>query len=146
MSWTNLQNHGQVVPHVTGKAELDDLRAAVKRNLEDAAIDDLSDDNRFAIAYQAALLASKMAMACAGYRVKGAGAHQTTFQALPLAMGAGIKKTAAYFDRCRRKRNVIEYDTQGVVSSADVDEIIMQATKLRADVEAWISQQHPMLA
>lgn len=141
-----MQNQGLVAPHTTSKAELDDLRAAVKRNLEDAAVEELSDDNRFAIAYQAALLAAKMAIACAGYRVKGAGAHHTTFEALPLALGTGVKQLADYFDRCRRKRNVIDYDSQGVVSSTDVEEIIRQATKLSQDVDGWISKYHPSFA
>jgi hypothetical protein len=114
--------------------------------LEDAAVEELSDDNRFGIAYQAALISAKMAIACAGYRVKGAGAHHTTFEALKLTMGAGVKKTADYLDRCRRQRNIIEYDSQGVVSSADVDEIIKQATNLSQAVELWISNHHPSLA
>jgi hypothetical protein len=136
MSWKSLLNQG----------ELDDLRAAAKRNLEDAAVEELSDDNRFAIAYQAALISAKMAIACAGYRVKGAGAHHTTFEALPLVLGSSVKAAADYFDRCRRKRNVIDYDSQGVVSSADVEEIIKQATELSRDVEMWISKHHPTLA
>ena len=145
MSWTSLQSQGLVVPHTTSKAELDDLRAALKRNLEDAALDELSDDNRFGIAYQAALLAAKMAIACAGYRVKGTGAHHTTFEALKLALGSGVKKTADYLDRCRRKRNIIEYDSQGVVTSTDVDEILKQASALSRDVETWISKNYPTL-
>lgn len=142
MTWKNLQALGRIEPHATSKAELDDLRAAIERNLRDAAIAELSDDNRFNIAYQAAQLAAKMAIACAGYRVKGSGAHQATFQALPLALGASVKKTADYFERCRRKRNDLVYDSEGVVSSADADEILKRAESFQADVEAWIAKRH----
>jgi hypothetical protein len=121
------------------------LRAAIQRNLDDASIDELSDDNRFGIAYQAALLVAKMAIACAGYRVKGQGAHHTTFQVVPLALGASYQTLADYLDRCRRKRNDIAYDSQGIVSSADVDELVKRATQFAADVEAWIATQHPSL-
>jgi len=145
MTWKDYQRKGQVAAHVTSKAGLDELRAAVRRNLDDAAIEELSDDNRFGIAYQAALLVAKMAIACAGYRVKGQGAHHTTFEVMPLALGAKHRKTADYFDRCRRKRNDIAYDSQGVVSSADALELIKQSTAFASDVEAWIAKNHASL-
>jgi uncharacterized protein (UPF0332 family) len=145
MSWKSLQNQGKVDPHVTSKAELDDLRAVVQRNLDDASIQELSDDNRFGIAYQAALLSAKMAIACAGYRVKGQGAHQTTFQALKLAMGRSVNATADYLDRCRRKRNEMTYDSEGVVSSTDAEELLAKATEFKDTVEAWSAKHHPRL-
>jgi uncharacterized protein (UPF0332 family) len=140
-----LQSEGRVEPHVTSKAELDNLRAAIDRNLQDAAIEELSDDNRFGIAYQAALLAAKMVIGCAGYRLKGFSAHQTTFQALPLAMGASVKKIADYLDRCRRKRNELAYDSEGVVSSRDAEELLRTADGFHKSVEAWIAAHHPKL-
>ena len=145
MSWKSLQSQGKVDPHVTSKAELDDLRAVVERNLDDASIQELSDDNRFGIAYQAALLSAKMAIACAGYRVKGQGAHQTTFQALKLAMGSSVNAMADYLDRCRRKRNEMTYDSEGVVSSADATELLAKAKEFNETVEAWIAKHHPKL-
>ena len=45
------------------------------------------------------MLLAKMVVACAGYRVKGQGSHQTAFLGLPLAVAAGIAKTAGYLDR-----------------------------------------------
>jgi uncharacterized protein (UPF0332 family) len=142
MSWKNLKSQGKVDPHVTSKAELDDLRAVVERNLDDASIQELSDDNRFGIAYQAALLSAKMAIACAGYRVKGQGAHQTTFQALKLAMGSTVNATADYLDRCRRKRNEMTYDSEGVVSTVDAEELFRKAKEFSEAVEAWIAKHH----
>jgi hypothetical protein len=41
----------------------------VGRDLADAAIPGLSEDRRFATAYNAALQTGKMAIACAGYRI-----------------------------------------------------------------------------
>ena len=37
MTWKSLLDDGRVETHVTSKAELDDLRAAIARNLGDAA-------------------------------------------------------------------------------------------------------------
>ena len=61
MSWKKLQAEGKVRAHKASKKELDELRAVIARDLEDAAIQELSDDRRFATAYKAALQASKMA-------------------------------------------------------------------------------------
>ena len=131
MTWKELLAENRVETHATSKQELDDLRSAVERNLGDAAIPQLSADNRFGLAYEAALLLGKMAVACAGYRVKGQGAHQTTFAALKLALGAGISKTAAYLERCRRKRNELSYDMAGVVTDTEATEILAQAITLK---------------
>ena len=136
----------RVEPHATSKQELDDLRRAVERNLRDAAIAQLSTDNRFALAYEGALLLAKMAVGCAGYRVKGQAAHQTTFGALKLAVGPGIAKTASYLDRCRRKRNELSYDSAGVVSDTEAAELLAEARSLQSTIEQWVAQNHPQLA
>ena len=146
MSWKSLQDQDRIEPHVTTKAELGELRAAIERNLNDAEITQLSNDNRFAIAYQAALLVAKMAIACVGYRVKGQGAHRTTFQAMKLALGTSVNVTADYLDRCRRKRNDLVYDSEGVVSSADAAELLKAAKSLYGNVEAWVAKHYPKLA
>jgi hypothetical protein len=119
------------------------VRNAVARNLRDAALGALSADNRFGLAYEAALPLAKMAIACSGYRVKGQGAHQTTFAAFPLILGPSVQKMASYFDRCRRKRNEISYDMADVVTDTEVEEILDLAWKFQQTVEAWIAKNHP---
>jgi hypothetical protein len=144
-TWKKLLDTNRVQTHKTSKPEIDDVRSAVARNLRDAALVALSADNRFGLAYEAALLLAKMAIACSGYRVKGQGAHQTTFAALPLILGPSIQKTASYFDRCRRKRNEISYDMADVVTDTEVQEILDLAGKFQQTVEAWIAKDHPQL-
>ncbi len=51
MSWKKLLAESKVHAHKTSRKELDDLRAVIVRDLEDAAIQELSDDRRFATAY-----------------------------------------------------------------------------------------------
>lgn len=111
VSWKALLANHRVERHTATRRELDDLRSAVDRNLLDAALPGLSADNRFGLAYEAALPLAKMAVACAGYRAKGHAAHQTTFLALEQAMGRGISAEADYLDACRRKRHILSYDT-----------------------------------
>lgn len=55
MSWTNLLANRTVHNHSTSVGEIGDLREVVDRDLDDAAITALSDDRRFATAYNAVL-------------------------------------------------------------------------------------------
>jgi hypothetical protein len=52
----------------TSNKESDDLRAVICGILKMQAIQELSDDRRFATAYNAALQTAKMFMTCAGFR------------------------------------------------------------------------------
>jgi len=144
-TWKELLESRRVETHRTSESEIDDLRSAVARNLRDAALAGLSADNRFGLAYEAGLLLAKMVLACAGYRVKGQGAHQTTFAAIPLALGTSIKETASYFDRCRRKRNEISYDMADVVTDSQAEEILVKTREFEQLVETWIAKNHPEL-
>jgi hypothetical protein len=67
------------------------------------------------------------------------------FQALKLAMGGSVTKSAEYFDRCLRKRNDLVYDSQETVSSADAAALLEAAEKFHKSVESWISKNHPHL-
>ena len=64
MTWQDLLDEGRIAEHTTTRAELDELRAIVARDLADAEIDCLSADRRFATAYNAALQSAKMIIAC----------------------------------------------------------------------------------
>ena len=76
------------------------------RDLADAAVEGISTDRRFLIAYEAALNLATIALYCTGYETHGQGHHWATFQALPAIMGTEYREQAAYFDSCRTKRNV----------------------------------------
>ena len=85
-----------------------------------------------------------MAIACARYRVAvGAGHHQTTFEAVKLALGPGSTNLADYFDTCRRKRNILDYDAAQVATETEADELLNKAQDFARLVEAWIAQHHP---
>ena len=139
-------DNGRVKRHRTSRQEIEDLRAVVERDLQDAGVREISADRRFATAYNAVLQLTKMVIACSGYRVSGIGHHQTTFEALELAMGSKISDLVAYFDTCRRKRNQVDYDSAQVASDTEVDELLAKAEEFRAMVEAWIKVHHPAYA
>ena len=146
MTWQDLLNAQKVRPHKTSRQEVQDLRAVVSWDLADAGIAVLSDDRRFATAYNAVLQIAKIAIACAGYRVVGIGHHQSSFQALEVALGPTAVPFSAYFDQCRRQRNQVDYDLANVATRADVELLIQKSAEVQTLVEAWIKKRHPGLA
>ncbi len=148
MTWQELLAAKRVKRHRTSLAELDELRAGVEVKLKDAELPALSADTRFVTAYGAALLLTKMAIACAGYRLdsKAGGHHKTAFEALPLAMGAEVEELSGYLDLCRRKRNEIDYDRAFVASDADAEELVRRTRQMQILVEEWIAANHSAFA
>ena len=132
--------------HRTSKKELDDIRALIARDLADAGVAAVSADRRFATAYNAALLTAHMVIACAGYRVTAkTGHHKILFDSIKFALGAGADKYADYFERCRRKRNVIDYTRSHVATETEAQEILEKAIEFHGFVEAWIDSNYSNL-
>ncbi|MBI2221652.1 MAG: hypothetical protein HYU53_10645 [Acidobacteria bacterium] len=122
------------------------MRALIARDLADATVAGLSADRRFATAYNAALLAATMAIACAGYRVTArTGHHKISFESIKLALGVAADNYADYFETCRRKRNVIDYTRSRVATGTEAEEILKKATKFYEAVESWIESEFPDL-
>jgi len=122
------------------------MRALVARDLADAGIAGLSADRRFATAYNAALQAANMAIACAGYRVTAkTGHHKITFYSATLALGSSADVYADYFETCRRKRNVIDYTRSHVATETEAKEVVEKSREFSDFVEAWIDSKFPNL-
>jgi uncharacterized protein (UPF0332 family) len=132
--------------HVTSNKELDGMRELIARDLADANLAGLSADRRFATAYNAALTAANMAIACAGYRITAKiGHHQVSLEAAGLAVGPSGEKLLDYFDTCRRKRNRIDYTQSKVATETEAKEIVAKAAEFYELVEQWIAAKHPSL-
>lgn len=144
MTWEDLLANGFVKRHQTSEREISDLRKLIDRDVRDANIDALSDDRRFATAYNAALQISKMAIACCGYRLpKGSGAHHESFETVKVAIPTTeIEELCDYFDICRRKRHNIDYDGADVVTRTETEEIINKTTEYLSIVERWIGDNY----
>jgi hypothetical protein len=139
MSLQTWQADGRLRPHVGSAQETADLLRVVERDLADAGIQVLSSDRRFTTAYNAALQLATIVLRASGYRTAGVGHHWITFQALPELMGAGQQVRADYFDACRRKRNIADYDAAGEISDSETEELLAEALEFRRDVQAWLS-------
>jgi hypothetical protein len=145
MSWKKLLQDNKVHRHTTSVQELTEIRRLVARDLSDATIPALSEDRRFATAYNAALQTGKMAIACAGYRIASVpGHHRLTFEGTKLAVGKPVEALADYFDACRRKRNEIDYTGAAIATGTEADELVLHAISFLDLVERWIESNHPI--
>ena len=144
MSLGDWLRNSWLVEHKTSREEIAGLLAIVERDLANAKVAGLSDDWRLSIAYNAALQAATAALAAAGYRAVREQHHYRTIQSLALTIGWPAPKVNR-FDRFRKKRNIIGYESAGVVSEREAQEMHELATGLRNDVLAWLEKQHPKL-
>jgi uncharacterized protein (UPF0332 family) len=146
VSWKQLLLNKDAQKHTTSKQELNNMRQLIARDLADAVVAGLSADRRFATAYNAALQAANMAIACAGYRITAkAGHHRLTLKSTTMAIGKSAESLADYFETCRRKRNMIDYTQSHVATETEAQEIIEKAREFCELIEAWISTNHPDL-
>jgi hypothetical protein len=75
MSLQDLLNEGYLKAHKTSKNEINQLLVVYERDLVDAQVEDVSDDRRFAIAYNAALMVAVAALAVSGRQATGEAAQ-----------------------------------------------------------------------
>ena len=144
MSWKKLLASKDAQAHATSKKELDAMRELIDRDLADAKVAAISADRRFATAYNAALQAANMAIACAGYRITAkVGHHAVSLEGSRLAVGAPATSLIDYFDTCRRKRNKIDYTQAHVASETEAKEIVTKAVEFCDLIEKWIADNHP---
>jgi hypothetical protein len=73
------------------------------------------------------------------------GHHHLMFEAAGLGPGSSATRSLGFFDGCRRKRNVIDYDRTLVVTRTEAEEIVAEAQAFIEIVEKWIAAHHPKL-
>ena len=139
------QRNSWLVEHKSSREEIEALLAIVERDLANAKVAGLADDWRLSIGYNAALQAATVALAASGFRAAREQHHFRTIQSLALTIGWPAAQVER-FDRFRKKRNMIGYETAGVVSEQEAREMHELAVGLRDDVLAWLRKQHPKLA
>ena len=137
---------GKLRRHRTSAREIADLLAVVDRDLADAAVQEVSADRRFAIAYEAALELATITVYASGYETQGTGHHFNTFQALRETMGTTGQGYADYLDMCRSKRATASYDRAGEISDTEVESLLEEVEAFREKVLAWLRKHHPDLA
>lgn len=144
-SWKQLQSSQLLRPHKSSRQELEGLFAVAERSLKDASVTALSDDGRFLMAYTAAYQLSTIALHASGYQAHGDDHHKVTFSALPVAMGGQFTLTSDYFDRCRKKRNNLQYDNANVTSTSEAEELLKRVERFREELIDWLRGKHAHL-
>jgi uncharacterized protein (UPF0332 family) len=109
------------------------LLKAAQRNIQDAQLLGLSNENRFDAAYKAIMQMANAALQARGFRTLTSkpGHHQTMIQSLVKTMDISFE-TVIVLDALRKQRNVADYSGDLVTDTA-VKESIVQA-KLLWDV------------
>jgi hypothetical protein len=145
MSYDDWLNYGWLRRHEPKPNEIRLLLSVIERDIEASADPNLNSDWRFAIAYKAALQCAGTALKAAGFDVaKGTGSHVRTIQSLQLTLGDDGKKIGVLIDY-RKKRAEGVYQTVGIASDAEVEQIRALACDLRDELVAWLHDNHPQL-
>jgi hypothetical protein len=144
-SLKRLHSEGRLVRHKTSKKEIENLLQLVRRDIKDAKVKGLSTDRKFATAYNAVLQLGMILLYCAAYRTKGAGSHFTVFQAMKGILGKDYAELADYFDACRSKRNITDYDYAGAISKKESKELINEAIEFQKFVLKYLKDNFPHL-
>jgi uncharacterized protein (UPF0332 family) len=138
------EKNGWVARHKTSSREIQDLFRIADRDLADCKTRSISADWRLNIAYNAGLQMAKAALAACGYRASREAHHYRVVQSLALTVGLG-EDLIRQFNQFRKKRNISDYETAGMVSDQEVTAMIELATALRKKIREWFSVQHPKL-
>lgn len=134
-------------PHQTSRDEIQKLFAIIERDLKDCGNEHVSEDWRFAIAYNAARQCCTTALYCRGYKVaRGQSEHYRVIQSLVFTLGNDYKEMRDYLDACRSKRNISDYDMAGAISRSEVEELIEAANELYTALQVWVKNHYPAYA
>lgn len=111
---------------------------AAKRNIVDAELTELSNENRFDVAYKAIMQLANAALQASGLRTLTSkpGHHQTMIQSLVKTVGLETDRMIV-LDALRKQRNIADYSGD-LVEDAAVAECILQAKQLLALTQSWL--------
>lgn len=117
------------------------LLDAAERNIADAELMELSNENRFDVAYKAIMQLANAALQTSGFRTLTSkpGHHQTMIQSLVKTVGIETDRMIV-LDALRKQRNITDYSGD-LAEDAAVAECILQAKQLLSLTQAWLKNQ-----
>lgn len=137
-------NNGWLKEHQTSREEIRSLLYLINRDLNDCQIPELSNDWRFAIAYNAALQCCTIALYCHGYKpARGQSEHYRVIQSMVYTFGEEFTHDRDYLNVCRNKRNISDYDAAGTISEKETEELFAFAIELYHKLEKWLKKIYP---
>ncbi|MEZ5357619.1 MAG: hypothetical protein R3F48_02230 [Candidatus Zixiibacteriota bacterium] len=143
MTLQNWLNNGWLREHVANGQEVRDLLQKIDRDIADAAITEVSLDWRLTMADFAGIGCATTALRVCGYRIPGgAGNHQRTIQSLRYTLNPD-KDIIISLEAISKKRSIVNYDTAGTITEAELNEAISLAKELRELLYHWLRGTHP---
>jgi HEPN domain-containing protein len=138
MSLENLVTIHRLVTHTPTKESTAKLLQAALRNLADAKVKSISNENRFDAAYKAVIQAAMAALWANGYRTatNEPGHHITAIQTLLKTIGLDTE-TMILLNALRKQRNMSDYAGDSI-SDGTLAECIAQAEGVYNMVLEWI--------
>ncbi len=145
MTLENLASIGKLKPHKPAREEITRLLAAVRRNLKDAQVKDISPETRFDVAYKAVMQCALLALMANGFRpsTNEPGHHATVIQSLPKTVGLSNERVMI-LDQLRKKRNLSDYSGAGIAEE-EAAACVRAAEDLASTVEKWLRANRPDL-
>ncbi|MCU7877214.1 MAG: DNA-binding protein [Candidatus Thiodiazotropha sp. (ex Lucinoma borealis)] len=121
------------------------LLSAARRNIADAHVTEISNENQFDAAYKAIMQMANAALQANGYRTLTStqGHHMTMIQLLSQTIGLD-KPTIIALDALRKQRNVADYSGD-IIPPGLVEECLAHAEALHNKVVQWIKNNKPEL-
>ncbi len=145
MSLERYVENGWLRREPTSAQEIADQLGIVTRSMNDASVQEISDDLRFYTSFNAILALANTALRASGYRTTTQPGHHTrTIETLEYTIGADgklIRKLLAF----SKKRNIASYDAAGSISDQELQQILITAEDLLHTLLAWLRTAHPEL-
>lgn len=128
MKYDSLLRSRRIHREKVSREEIKQALLRAERDIETAGkIFDESRDWSFSIAYNAALQASRAYIFSQGYRPSSRDSHKNTFAFMKIAFGKKHGNLVSYFDRMRVKRHEAVYETAGIITDTEAENLLARA-------------------
>jgi uncharacterized protein (UPF0332 family) len=143
MPYDRLIKAGRIKPYNAQPKEIQQLLQVARRDLITAQNNlDTAPDWAFSIAYNSILQASRALIFHEGYRPRGSEQHATVVEFVEEKLGPDHASQVHLFDQMRRKRHRVIYETVGLVSKSEAQQVIIFAGSFVEEIILSITEQH----
>ena len=138
--------NGWLRAHTSSEREMRNLFAIVDRERADAATTSISLDARLGMLYNAALRLADIALRHCGYRAGHERQHYRVIMSLPFTLGNDWKETTRFLERIQKLRHRNDYESVGLATRTQVDELGKIVEKLQTAGVDLVRQFAPLPA
>jgi hypothetical protein len=134
--------HPEIIAEAANRTSVTALFSVLAREISDAE-GVPSDDGRLEHSFAACLTAARAALAACGYRIRSGGNHHfLAIESLQYTLGLPEGEVSQK-QKFRRMRSRAMYDLVGVASYEDAQAALTAARRLREQLTAWLTAEHP---